>query len=418
MLCRFCQTPLTNLFIDLGTNPPSNAYLNENDLSAPELWFPLKLYVCDHCFLVQIDEYQKAEAIFNDSYAYFSSFSSSWLNHCRSYTEMMIDRFALNSSSKVMEIASNDGYLLQFFKERGLPVLGIEPTRSTARAAMDKGIETIIDFFGMELAHRLVSEGYRADLILGNNVLAHVPHLNDFIKGLKAILDAEGIMTFEFPHLLNLVEENQFDTIYHEHFSYFSLTTVDTIFSAHGFRIFDVERIPTHGGSLRLFLCHSENFRYGSSSRVMDLLQLEDRKGFRSAVYYRSFASKIFRVKYDFLTFLLENVHQGRKICGYGAAAKGNTLLNYAGVKPDLLPFVADKSPHKQGKFLPGSRIPIVRPDTIRDFKPDYVLILPWNIQEEIMEELSYIREWGGGFVIAIPQLQLFANSDALRFQG
>jgi SAM-dependent methyltransferase len=408
MNCRFCNNSLTHEFIDLVNAPPSNSFLTKEQLNEPEIFYPLKLYVCDKCFLVQIDEYKKSGEIFNQEYAYFSSFSTSWLDHARKYVDMITNRLRLDAGSHVMEIASNDGYLLQYFKEKQIPCLGIEPSANTAQAAREKGIETLEEFFGVDLAERLAQEGEKADLIIGNNVLAHVPDINDFVSGLKVALKNGGVVTtMEFPHLMRLIEENQFDTIYHEHFSYLSFHTVRRIFTKHGLVLFDVEELPTHGGSLRIYARHDEDESKSVTPNVADLLEKEVSKGMLQLDYYLDFQHKADKVKHALLAFLLEQKKQGKKVAAYGAAAKGNTLLNYCGVKKDLIEFVVDASPHKQGMFLPGSHIPVVKEDEIKRFKPDYILILPWNIKDEIMEQLSYIRKWGGKFVMAVPNLKI-----------
>lgn len=408
MNCRFDQQPLTHVFIDLGFSPPSNSFLTAEQLNEPEVYYPLKLYVSERSFLVQIDEYKKANDIFNREYVYFSSYSTSWLAHCKRYTEQMISRFGFNQHSQIIEIASNDGYLLQYFHEQGIPVLGIEPTANTAEVARSKGISTMTEFFGVALAQKLVADGYTADLLLGNNVLAHVPDLNDFVAGLKMVLKADGVITMEFPHLMQLVENNQFDTIYHEHFSYFSFLTVQHIFAQHGLRLFDVEELPTHGGSLRIYATHHENASHALSPAVADLLAKEKAIGMDNLTYYAGFGQKAEQIKYDFLSFLIEQKRLGKKVAAYGAAAKGNTLLNYCGIKQDLITFVADASPHKQGKYLPGSHVPVVNEALIRQEKPDFIVILPWNIRDEIMNQLAYVREWGAKFVTAIPRLIIF----------
>ncbi len=407
MNCRFCGTELKYVFVDLGEAPPSNSFLNAAQLDKPESYFPLKIFVCSNCFLVQVDEYKKASEIFDNEYAYFSSYSTSWLTHAKTYTEKMVDRFGISKNSLVVEIASNDGYLLQYFKEKEIPVLGIEPTESTAKVAREKGIESITEFFGEDFAKKLTSENRKADLLLGNNVLAHVPDINDFVKGLKVALKKEGVITMEFPHLLKLIENNQFDTIYHEHFSYFSFTTVSRIFEAHGLVMFDVDEIPTHGGSLRIYAGHKEDTSKSISDKVGELLERENGIGISDLNYYKGFGEKVSRIKMDLLQFLAEQKKNNKKVAAYGAAAKGNTLLNYCGISNDVIRFVVDASPYKQGKFLPGSHIPIVKEEMIREEKPEFILILPWNIKEEIINQLSYIREWGGQFVISIPELQV-----------
>jgi len=408
MQCRFCKNKLSHEFADLGFSPPSNSFLTKEQLNAPETFYPLKIMVCDKCFLVQIDEFARHEDIFNADYAYFSSFSTSWLAHAKAYTEMMIGRFGFNEESQVIEIASNDGYLLQYFKNSNVPVLGIEPTANTAAAAKEKGIESIVDFFGVRLANSLVERGMKADLLLGNNVLAHVPDINDFVAGLKILLKPAGIITFEFPHLLQLIDKNQFDTIYHEHFSYLSLVAVKQIFESHGLQIFDVEEVHTHGGSLRIFAKHTENSTNEIVHNVSDILDKELKFGLDNLRIYSNYQEKAEKVKNDFTLFLIEAKNAGKTVAAYGAAAKGNTLLNFAGTKKDLLAFVADASPHKQEKFLPGVHIPVFSEEKIRSDRPDYIVILPWNLKEEITAQLNYIRDWGGAFVVAVPQLEIF----------
>ena len=408
MKCRFCNNPLTHEFIDLVNAPPSNSFLTKEQLNEPEVFYPLKLFVCDKCFLVQIDEYKKLDDIFNQDYAYFSSFSTSWLDHAKKYVDMIANRLGLSATSHVMEIASNDGYLLQYFKEKQIPCLGIEPSANTAQAAREKGVETLEEFFRADLAEKLSQKGKKADLIIGNNVLAHVPDINDFVKGLKIALKSGGVITMEFPHLMRLIEENQFDTIYHEHFSYLSFHTVGCIFAKHGLVLFDVEELITHGGSLRIYARHDEDESKSVTPNVADLLEKEAARGMQKLDYYLDFQQKADKVKYELLSFLIEQKRQGKKVVAYGAAAKGNTLLNYCGVKKDLIEFVVDVSPYKQGKFLPGSHIPVVAEKEIKITKPDYVLILPWNIKDEIMNQLNYIRNWGGKFVVAVPKLKVF----------
>jgi 2-polyprenyl-3-methyl-5-hydroxy-6-metoxy-1,4-benzoquinol methylase len=407
MNCRFCNNVLTHEFVDLGSCPPSNSFLKKEDLGKPEAYYPLKLFVCEKCFLVQIAEYKKANDIFNNEYVYFSSFSKSWLEHAHKYTEMMTERFHLGQDSQVIEIASNDGYLLQYFKEKNIPVLGIEPTSNTAAEAKRRGIETVVDFFGVKLAKELSGQNRKADLLLGNNVLAHVPDINDFVSGMKIILKRNGVITMEFPHLLQMVENNQFDTIYHEHFSYLSLLTVKGIFETHGLFLFDVEEVPTHGGSLRIYAKHAED-KQEVSSNVNALIEREKRMGLDSINYYKDFDGKAKKIKNELLRFLSEQKQLGKKVAAYGAAAKGNTLLNYCGVKSDLISFVVDASPHKQGKYLPGNHIQVVNEDKIKEEKPDFILILPWNIAEEIVTQLSYIDNWGAKFVKAIPDFKIY----------
>jgi SAM-dependent methyltransferase len=412
MNCRFCKNYLTHEFVDLVNSPPSNSYLSAEQLNEPETFYPLRVFVCEKCFLVQLDEYKKADEIFDENYAYFSSFSKSWLEHSKNYVEMMCRRLGFDETSQVIEIASNDGYLLQYFKEKNVPVLGIEPTLSTAQAAREKGIESWTEFFGRKLAEKLVTENRRADLLLGNNVLAHVPDLNDFVGGLRIALKTDGIVTMEFPHVLQLIENNQFDTIYHEHFSYLSLSTVKEVFASQDLEIFDVEEIPTHGGSLRIFAKHAENETHETTENVVNLLEKEKQFGLTEIKYYLDFQSKVEKVKLDLLSFLIEQKRNGKKVAAYGAAAKGNTLLNYCGVKKDLITFVVDASPHKQGKFLPASHLPIVDESFIKTEKPDFVLILPWNIKEEIINQLDYLRDWNGKFVVAVPELKVFLSGE------
>jgi len=402
MKCRFCSHEVHHEFIDLVNAPPSNAYLTFGQLDEPEVFYPLKVLVCEQCFLVQVDEYKKSDEIFDANYAYFSSMSSSWVEHARNYVEMITDRQKLNSHSHVIEIASNDGYLLQFFQSKNIPCLGVEPTKSTADVARGKGITIIEDFFGETLAGTL----QKADVILGNNVLAHVPNINDFVKGLKVALKADGVITMELPHLLNLIEKSQFDTVYHEHFSYLSLMTTMSIFKAHGLQIYDVEELPTHGGSLRIYATHIEN-TISIAPQVKTVLQKEISANLDTLEGYKGFQEKAYRIKYDFLNFLLHAKSQNKKVIGYVAAAKCNTLLNYCGIKNDLIDFVVDKAPLKVGRYLPGSHIPIVMEETIKELKPDFVVIFPWNIKEEIIHQLDYIKEWGGQFVVAIPRLEI-----------
>ena len=408
MKCRFCHHKLTHKFIDLINAPPSNSFLTKDQLNEPEVFYPLKLHVCENCFLVQIDEYKKSDEIFSGDYAYFSSYSKSWLEHARKYADMITDSLELNAESHVIEIASNDGYLLQYFKEKQILCLGIEPSSNTAQAAREKGIETLEEFFGVELAERLAQEGRKADLIIGNNVLAHVPDINDFVSGLKIALKNGGVVTMEFPHLMRLIEENQFDTIYHEHFSYLSFHTVRRIFAKHGLVLFDVEELITHGGSLRIYARHDEDESKSVTPNVAELLEKEVSKGMSQLDYYLDFQHKADKVKHALLAFLLEQKKAGKKVAAYGAAAKGNTLLNYCGVKKDLIEFVVDASPHKQGKFLPGSHIPVVSERNIKETRPDFVIILPWNIKDEVMDQVSYIRKWGGRFVVPIPEIEIF----------
>ena len=407
MRCRHCNTELTLPLIDLGSAPPSNAYLTEQTLHEPEKWFPLRVLVCESCWLVQTEDFAQADELFDKEYAYFSSFSTSWLQHAEQYMKDMTERFSLNEGSHVVEVAANDGYLLQYFKECNIPCTGIEPTASTAAAAREKGISIVEEFFGVALAQKLASQGKKADLIVANNVLAHVPEINDFVSGFTTLLKPNGVATFEFPHLLNLINENQFDTIYHEHFSYLSLTALETIFKENGIQIFDVEEYLTHGGSLRLFAQRSDTGVQTVSEQVTELRKREIDAGMGSDNFYKNFQEKANIVKDDLLNFLIKAKQDGKKVVAYGAAAKGNTLLNYAGVKPDLLSYVVDKSPSKQGKYMPGSRIPIHTEQFLKDDKPDYVLILPWNLKNEVVKQLSYIKENGGDFVVAVPKLEI-----------
>jgi hypothetical protein len=407
MNCRFCKTPLEHIFIDLNNSPASNSFLTKEQLNEPEIFYPLKVYTCTKCFLVQVDEYKKSDAIFDKDYVYFSSYSTGWLAHSKAYVEKMTDRFGFNSKSSITEIASNDGYLLQYFKEKNIPVLGIEPTANTAKVAMDKGIETVVDFFGVRLAKELAAKNRKADLLLGNNVLAHVPDVVDFISGMKVLLKDTGIITMEFPHLLQLINNNQFDTIYHEHFSYLSFYTVKKIFESEGLRLFDVEEIPTHGGSLRIYATHTDNVEQAVTQNIQLLLDKEFSYGIDTIKYYKGFHEKAFKAKIELLEFLISQKNQNKKVIAYGAAAKGNTLLNYCGIKNDLIDFVVDANPHKQNKFLPASHIPVFDESEIKKTKPDFVLILPWNLKSEITSQLSYIKEWGGKFVIPIPEIEI-----------
>tara|TARA_B100000315_G_C14569325_1_gene584639 strand:+ start:321 stop:1544 length:1224 start_codon:yes stop_codon:yes gene_type:complete len=406
MNCRHCQTFLKNTFLDLGYAPPSNAYLSEEDLNRPEVYLPLKIKVCDKCWLVQTEDYANSESLFTSEYAYFSSASSSFLLHAKNYSKKMIEELNLNETSHVIEVASNDGYLLKNFIEKKIPCLGIEPTKSTADAAEKLNIPVIREFFGETLGKQLASEGKQADLIIGNNVYAHVPDINDFTKGLKAALKANGTITLEFPHLMSLIEQTQFDTIYHEHFSYLSLHAVSRIFSSVGLRVWHVEEISTHGGSLRVYGCH-QNEKRETSQNVYELLKKEAIRGLLELETYMSFTDRVNKIKDDLLSFLIEQKRCGNKVIAYGAAAKGNTLLNYTGVKNDLIDFVVDKLQYKQGKFLPASHIPIVSEEKISELKPKYVLILPWNIKDEVIEQLLYIKQWDGKFLVAIPKIEL-----------
>jgi len=406
MKCRHCSKPLEHRFLDLGFAPHSNAYLTQLQLVEPEEYFPLKLFVCESCWLVQTIDYSRSDELFTDNYAYFSSVSNTWLNHAKEYAEKITKRLTLDASSFVIEIASNDGYLLKNFVQAGIPCLGIEPTESTATAAEALGVPVLKEFFGSVCATDLVNLNKQADLIAGNNVYAHVPDINDFTQGLKIALKPSGTITLEFPHLLNLIQLNQFDTVYHEHFSYLSVYTVQTIFQSVGLRVFDVEKIATHGGSVRVFGCHSEDSRQNCPS-VELIIKEEQLSGLKNLSTYDNFQSKANTVKNDLLRFLLQAQLEGKKVCAYGAAAKGNTLLNYAGIKPDLIKFVCDAAASKQDKFMPGSHIPIVAPTLLKEYQPDYVVILPWNIAPEVINANSFIRDWQGAFVTAVPSLSI-----------
>jgi len=405
--CRFCSAPLLHTFCDLGQTPLANAYVKKEHLDREEPSFPLHVYVCDQCLLVQLKEAQTTpEGMFSD-YSYFSSYSASWLQHAKQYTDQMSERFSLSQQHQIVEIASNDGYLLQYFKEKKIPILGIEPAKNIAKVALDKGIPTHVAFFGEETARQLAREGIHADLLIGNNVFAHVPHLNDFVRGMKIILAPEGVVTLEFPHLLQLMQQNQFDTIYHEHFSYFSLLVLQKVFKAHGLELFDVDEIPTHGGSLRVYVKHQESLRRIEESNIHKVLDKEKHAGLDKLDTYLSYAERVEKVKTSLWAFLEEAQKAGKMVAAYGAPAKGNTLLNYCKITSSLLPFTVDLSPHKQGHFLPGSHIPIYSPEKIKEVRPDYLLILPWNLKTEIMEQMQAIRSWGGQFVVPIPHLQV-----------
>jgi len=405
MKCRHCKNELEHVFLNLGFAPPSNAYLSEEELLQPEKYFPLKLFVCHHCWLVQTVDYAQADELFSPDYAYFSSVSSGWLAHAANYASMIQQRLKLNSESLVFEIASNDGYLLRNFVAAGIPCLGIEPTASTATSAEKQGIPVLREFFGESFGKRLADEGKLADLIIGNNVYAHVPDINDFTKGMKAALKPSGTITLEFPHLMRLIENNQFDTVYHEHFSYLGLATVCQIFNYVGLRIFDVQEISTHGGSLRVYGCHEDDPR-PTTPAVAELVKTEQNHDLQKIDTYLNFQSRADQVKNNLLSFLIEQKQKGKTVVAYGAAAKGNTLLNYAGIKPDLLAVVVDAAPSKQGKYLPGSHIPILSPEALREMKPDWVLILPWNIADEVITQHDYVRNWDGQFVVAVPNLK------------
>lgn len=406
--CRFCHAVLQQTFVDLGMSPLCESYLRADQLNQMEPFYPLHVFVCNSCFLVQLQEYVSREAIFSD-YAYFSSYSDSWLAHAKAYVEQMTARFHLNGSSLVAEVASNDGYLLQYFVAQQIPVLGIEPAANVAEVAVKRGVPTLVKFFGRATARELIAEGKHCDLVLGNNVLAQVPDLNDFVGGLKILLGPTGIVTVEFPHLMRLMEENQFDTIYHEHFSYFSFVTVEKIFAAHGLTLFDVEELMTHGGSLRIFARHVEDHSKPTTPRVHELRVREESAGFTRLDSYRSFAEQVIETKRKLLDFLIQAKRSGKRIVGYGAPGKGNTLLNFCGIRSDFLDYTVDRNPRKHGMFLPGTHIPILPTDYIKQTRPDYVLILPWNLKNEIMNQNAYIREWGGQFVVLIPEVKVYS---------
>jgi len=404
--CRFCGNQLATTFVDLGMSPLSNSYVKEEDLNKGEVFYPLHALVCEKCFLVQLNYVQMPQDIFGD-YAYFSSYSESWLKHAQELAFNAVRRFNLNSDSKIIEVASNDGYLLQYFRELNFNVLGIEPSANVAACAIEKGISTIVDFFGTRLAHRLITEKQEADLIIGNNVLAHVPDINDFIEGMKMILKPGGTIIMEFPHLLRLIEGNQFDTIYHEHFSYISLLAADKIFKAHDLCIYDVEELTTHGGSLRIYAKHADNSLLKTSAAVKKVLDDEIDFKLDQVGTYAMFSEKVRRVKYNILDLLIKIKNSNKEIAGYGAPAKGNTLLNYCGIRSDFISYTVDRNPYKQGKYLPGTHIPVFSPEKIKDTKPDYILILPWNIKDEVISQLAYIRDWGGKFIIPVPEIEV-----------
>ena len=399
---------MKSTLVDLGSSPFANNYISAEQTHQMEPFYPLRVYVCENCYLVQLPVFQSSEEIFSD-YAYFSSFSDSWLQHAAAYVNYMIDRFGFDIKSQVIEIASNDGYLLQYFKEKGIPVLGIEPAKNVAQVAQQAGIQTLEKFFGCQTAMDLVQEEKYADLLIGNNVLAHVPDVNDFVKGMKIILKPHGIITMEFPHLMRLMAENQFDTIYHEHFSYFSFSIVNKVFDHHGLRIFDVDELPTHGGSLRIYARHAEDASRGISENVEGLLNREAAEGFQNLKFYLTFNQKVQSTKRSILDFMVRTKNGGKTIVGYGAPAKGNTLLNYCGIRTDFMEYTVDRSPHKQGYFLPGTHIPIHHPDKIKETQPDYVVILPWNLKDEIMRQMAYIRDWSGKFVTLIPEVRIYS---------
>lgn len=400
--CRFCGADLQHTFVDLGMSPLCETYPSLAEINRGETYYPLHVYVCGTCFLVQLEEYENPDTIFGE-YLYFSSYSDSWLKHAANYCASMTSRFGLDQKSFVVEVASNDGYLLQYFVQRNVPVLGIEPAANVAKVAVEKGVPTQVTFFGTRLAEELVREGRSADLVLGNNVLAQVPDLNDFVEGLKVLLKPEGVLTLEFPHLLKLIEHNEFDTIYHEHFSYFSMLTTVRLMEAHGLKVFDVQELPSHGGSLRVFACRADAKTHPLEPGVARVLQDEEEAGLHTVDGYENFARQVKETKLALLDLLLNAAREGKRVAGYGAPGKSATLLHYCGIGKDLIEYTVDRNPYKQGRFLPGTHIPIYHPDRIRETKPDYVVILPWNLQKEIMQQLQYIREWGGKFVVPIP---------------
>lgn len=406
--CRFCAAPLSETFADLGMSPISNDYVSMERAQAMEPFYPLHAYVCGECKLVQLIDFEKAENMFSDEYAYFSSYSDSWLRHAKAYADKMIVGENLGADSLVIEVASNDGYLLQYFRQAGVPVLGVEPTANTAKVALEeRGVETEVAFFGKSTAQRLADKGLQADVMAANNVFAHVPDINDFVAGYPILLKQGGVANLEFPHLLSQIERGQFDTIYHEHFSYLSFTVARKIFAAHGMRVYDLEELTTHGGSLRLYVCHDGDTARPDTPAVAAFLEREEAAGLGDMETYRRFSESLVKAKCDLLDFLVTAKREGKSVVGYGAPAKGVTLLNYCGVKPDLLAFTVDRSPHKAGKLLPGVRIPIMAPSAIKDYKPDYVLILPWNLKDEVMEQMSEVRSWGGRFVTPIPTVEI-----------
>ncbi len=405
--CKICKTTLSRTFIDLGMSPMANSYLSQSDLIDGEMYYPLKVYICEHCLLVQLEEFKSPKAIFSN-YSYFSSFSDTWLEHCKSYAEMMLSRFEYGPNSQIIEVASNDGYLLKYFQSAGIPLLGIEPASNIAEVAIRNGIPTITQFWGRSLAESLAKEGILADLIIGNNVLAHVPDVHDFVSGLKLALKPNGVITMEFPHLLKLIKENQFDTIYHEHFSYFSFMVVQKLFQKHGLEIFDVDELPTHGGSLRIYARHLQDSSKRIRNSVKELIRREIEAKLNELSTYNDFAVRVKKIKLSVLELFNHLSNQGKTIVGYGAPAKGNTFLNYCSIGREFLKFTTDRSPYKQGKFLPGTHIPILAPEEIAKFKPDYIFILPWNLQHEITQELNYIRKWNGKFIVSIPEMRVF----------
>lgn len=405
--CRFCSAPLSRTFVDLGMSPLCQTHIETHQLNHMEPFYPLHAYVCEKCFLVQLEEFVAPGDIFSE-YAYFSSYSDSWVQHAKRYADMMIERFGIGPKSLVMEIASNDGYLLQHFVKQQVPVLGIEPAANVAQAALAKNVRSVVRFFGTQSAGDISAEYGQADVLLGNNVLAHVPDLNDFVAGMKLALKPKGVITMEFPHLLRLVESNQFDTIYHEHFSYFSFITVEQVFAAHGLTLFDVDELPTHGGSLRIYGRHKEDGDKPVTSRVTELRAREQVAGVNRLDYYSSFSEQVKETKRKVLDFLIHAKREGKTVVGYGAPGKGNTLLNYCGIRTDFIDYTVDRNPYKQGKYTPGTHIPIHHPDRIRETRPDYLFLLPWNLKDEIMQQMSYVREWGGRFVVPIPEIRVY----------
>jgi SAM-dependent methyltransferase len=404
--CRFCGAGLRRTFVDLGMSPPCETYPTRDEFNRGEIYYPLHAYVCEECFLVQLKQYETPESIFAD-YPYFSSYSDSWLEHAENYCRQMAERLRLTERSFVVEVGSNDGYLLQYFVRQNVPILGIEPAANVAKVAVEQGVPTLVRFFGAQLASELAAEGRHADLVLGNNVLAQVPDLNDFVKGLSLLLKSDGVLTMEFPHLLRLIERNEFDTIYHEHFSYFSFFTTIRILERYGLTVFDVDQLPTHGGSLRVYACRADSRAHAVAPSVQNLIAVEERAGLTRPDIYDRFSRQVRETKLSLLEFLISAARQGKSVAGYGAPGKSATLLHYCGIGKDLIQYTVDRSPHKQGRFLPGTHIPIYHPSRIRETKPDYVLILPWNLKNEIMEQLAFIREWDGRFVIPIPHVQV-----------
>lgn len=406
--CRFCDAELKHTFVDLGMSPLCECYLTNDQLNQIESFYPLRVYVCSECFLVQLEEYVSPESIFSE-YAYFSSYADTLLKHSRAYTDMVTERFGLDKHSQVVELASNDGYLLQYFVKKEIPVLGVEPAGNVAKVAVQKGIPTVVKFFGEKVAKEIAGDGKQADLLIGNNVLAQIPNLNDFIRGMKILLKPQGVITMEFHHLVRLIERNEFDTIYHEHFSYFSVSVAEKIFAFHGLKLFDVDEISTQGGSLRIYVCHAEDTSRSVSEKLTDLLARENTVGITDLEYYSAFAEKVKETKRKLLEFFIRTKREGKSIAGYGAPGKGNTLLNYCGIRTDFLDYTVDLNVYKHGKFTPGTHIPIYAPDKIKETKPDYLFILPWNLKDEIMEQMGYIREWGGKFTVPIPEVKIYS---------